>query len=119
MAVVWISPCQAQASMMEEALEILSTCVSGGPDWPYILTQLYEGGNHAPLPKDKHLGILPQGKVESPCGCISQLEVCQFLSARPQVIYPTGLNGGDQSVTLIYQDHCIVALMSPPMSIHT
>ena len=82
-ALVWISPHQAQASTMEEALEILSTCISHGPDWPYILTQLYEGTNYMPLPKDKHLGILPQGKVESPCGWISQLEVCQLLSTRP------------------------------------
>ena len=65
-ALMWISPHQAQASMMEEALGILSTCISSGPDWLYILTQLYEGTNHAPLPKDKHLGILPQGKVEKP-----------------------------------------------------
>ena len=100
MALVWISPHQAQASMMVEALEILSTCTSSGPNWPYILTQLYEGTNHVPLPKDKHLGILPQGKVESPCGQISQLEVCQLLSARLQVVYPVGLNGGDQSVTI-------------------
>ena len=100
MALVWISPHQAQASMMEEALEILSTCISSGPDWPYVLTQLYEGTNHAPLPKDKHLGILPQGKVESPCGQISQLEVHQLLSAGPQVVYLMGLNGGNQSVTI-------------------
>ena len=85
---------------MAEALEILSTCTSSGPDWPYILTQLYEGTNHVPLPKDKHLSILPQGKAESPCGQISQLEVCQLLSARLQVIYPVGLNGGNQSVTI-------------------
>ena len=97
---VWISPHQAQASVMEEALEILSTCISSGPDWPYVLTQLYEGINHAPLPKDKHFGILPQGKAESPCGWISQLEVHQLLSAGLQVIYPMGLNGGDQSVTI-------------------
>ena len=31
-ALVWISPHQAQASMMEEALGILSTCISSGPD---------------------------------------------------------------------------------------
>ena len=99
-ALVWISPHQAQASTMEEALEILTTCISSGPNWPYVLTQLYEGTNHAPLPKDKHLGILPQGKAESPCGWISQLEVCQLLSARLRVIYPMGLNGGDQSVTI-------------------
>ena len=100
MALVWISPHQAQASMMAEALEILSTCTSSGPDWPYVLTQLYEGTNHAPFPKDKHLGILPQGKVESPCGWISQLEVHQLLSTRLQVIYPVGLNGGNQPVTI-------------------
>ena len=83
MALVWISPHQARASTMAEALEILSTCASSGPDWPYILTQLYEGTNHVPLPKDKHLGVLSQGKAESPCGWIRQLEVCQLLSARP------------------------------------
>ena len=100
MAIVWISPHQAWASTLEEALEILSTCVSSGPDWLYVLTQLYEGTNHVPLPKDKHLSILLQGKVESPCGQISQLKVHQLLSARPWVVYPMGLNRGDQSVTI-------------------
>ena len=99
-ALVWISPHQARASTMEEALGILATCISSGPNWPYVLTQLYEGANHAPLPKDKHLSILPQGKAESPCGQISQLKVHQLLSAGPQVIYLVGLNGGDQSVTI-------------------
>ena len=98
MALVWISPHQAQASMMVEALEILSTCAPSGPDWPYILIQLYEGTNHVPLPKDKHLGILSQ--AESSCGWIGQLEVCQLLSTGLQVIYPVGLNGCDQSVTM-------------------
>ena len=100
MALVWISPHQAQASMMEEALEILCTWISSGPDWPYILTQLYEGTNHATLPKDKHLGILPQWKAESPCGQISQLEVHQLLSTRLRVVYPMGLNRGNKSVTI-------------------
>ena len=99
-ALVWISPHQAQASTMEEALGILSTCIASGPNWPYVLTQLYEGTNHVPLPKDKHHGILPQGKVESPCGWISQLKVWQLLSARPWVVYPMDLNGGNQSVTI-------------------
>ena len=99
-ALMWISPHQAWESMMEEALGILSTCISSGPNWLYVFTQLYEGTNHAPLPKDKHLSILPQGKVESPCGQISQLEVHQLLSARPRVIYLVGLNGGNQSVTI-------------------
>ena len=100
MALVWISPHQAWASIMTEALEILSTCTSSGPNWPYVLTQLYEDTNHVPLPKDKHLSVLPQGKAESPCGQISQLEVCQLLSAGLQVIYLVGLNRGDQSVTI-------------------
>ena len=37
---------------------------------------------------------------ESPYGQISQLEVCQLLSAGPRVIYLVGLNGGDQLVTI-------------------
>ena len=86
---------------MEEALETLSTCFSSGPDWPYILAQSYKGSNHMPLPKDKHLGILLQIKAEeSPYGQISQLAVCQLLSARPRVIYPVGLNGSNQPVII-------------------
>ena len=75
LALVWISPHQAWASMTEEALGILSTCTSNGLNWPYVFIQLYEGANHVPLPKDKHLGILSQGNVESPCRQVSQLEV--------------------------------------------
>ena len=101
LVLVWISPHQVQASTMEEAVGTLSACISSRPDWPYVLAQLYEGSYHTPLPKGKHLGILPQGKVEeSPYGWISQLEVCQLLSTRPQVIYPVGLNRGDQPVTI-------------------
>ena len=49
----------------------------------------------------KHLGILPQGKVEeSPSGWISQLKVHQLLSTGPWVIYPVGLNGCDQPVII-------------------
>ena len=33
-------------------------------------------------------------------GRISQLKVHQLLSTRPRVIYPVGLNGGDQPVTI-------------------
>ena len=100
MASVWISPHQATTSKMGEALGFLSALTSEGSTWPYVFTQLYEGANHTPLPKGKHLSIMPEGKAESPCGQISQLEVCQLLSAGPQVIYPVGLNRGDQSVTI-------------------
>ena len=34
----------------------------------------------------------------TPCGQISQLEVCQLLIAGPQIIYPIGLNGHDEAI---------------------
>ena len=86
---------------MEEAVGTLSAYISSGPNWLFALTQLYEGSSHTPLPKGKHLGILPQGKAEeSPFGQISQLKVCQLLSAGPQVVYPVGLNGNDKPVMI-------------------
>ena len=100
MALVWISPLQARVSSMVEALEILSSLTSEGSDWPYILIQLYEGANHMPLPKDKHLCVLPQEKAESPSGQISQLKICWLLSARPLVVFPIELSRGNQSVTI-------------------
>ena len=48
--------------------------------------------------KPRHLA---QGKAEeSPYGQISQLKVHQLLSAGPQVVYPVGLNGCNQSVII-------------------
>ena len=93
-SLVWVNPHQTRTSTMEEAVEKLAACPSSGTDWPYVLAQLYEGSSHVPLPKGKHLGILPQGKAEeTSCGWISQLDVCQLHSAGPQVVYPSGLNG--------------------------
>ena len=104
----WVSPEQARASTMEEAVERLAACPSSGTDWPYALVQLYEGSGHAPLPKGKHLGILPQGKVEeTSCGRISQLDICQLLSTSPQVVYPLGLNRHDEP---------IITTLSEPLS---
>ena len=98
-SLVWVNLNQVRAATMEEAVEKLTACPSSGTNWPYTLAQLHEGPCHAPLPKDKHLGILTQGKVEeTPCGWISQLKVCQLLATSPQVIYPIGLNGHDESV---------------------
>ena len=79
---------------MEEVVWKLTAWISSGPYWPYALVQLHEGMCHAPLPKEGHLGILPQrGSEATPCGQISQLEVCQLLIASTQVVYPIGLNG--------------------------
>ena len=100
MALVWISPLQARMSSMVKALEILSSLTSEGSDWLYLILQLYEGANHMPLPRDKHICVLPQGKVESPSGQISQLKICWLVSAGPLVVFPIGLNGGDQLVTV-------------------
>ena len=100
MALVWISPLQARVSLMVEALEILSSLTSEGSDWPYIFLQLYEGTNHMPLPKDKHICILPQEKAESLSGWISQLKICQLLSAGLLVVFPIELNWGNQSETI-------------------
>ena len=101
-SLVWINPNQVRASTMEEEVGTLSAYISSRPNWPYALAQQYEGSSHTPLPKDKHLGILPQGKAEeSPYGQISQLKVCQLLSARPRVVHPVGLNGGGKPVMVI------------------
>ena len=88
MALVWISPLQARVSLMVEALEILSSLTSEVSDWPYVLLQLYEGANHMPLPKDKHLCVLPQEKAESPSGWVSQLKICWPLSVGHQLSSP-------------------------------
>ena len=100
LAIVWINSHQARMSSMGEALELLSSLTSEGSDWPYILFQLYEGANHTPLPKDRHVCVLPQGEVRSPSGWISQLKICRLLSNGPLVVFPTELNRGNQSVTV-------------------
>ena len=84
---------------MEEMVGKLTTWVSSGPNWPYALVQLHKGTHHAPLMKEGHLGILPQrGAETTPCGQISQLEVCQLLISGPQVAYPIWLNGCEEPI---------------------
>ena len=100
MAIVWIDSCQARMVLMGEALEMLSSLTPEGSDWPYVLIQSYKGANHTPLPKDRHVCVLPQGEAGSPSGWISQLKVCQLLSTRPSVVFPMELNGGNQSVII-------------------
>ena len=91
---IWVKPGQARAHSMEEAVGNLIAWVFSGPNWPYALVWLHEDTHHAPLPKQGHLGILPQrGAETTTCGRISQLEVCQLLASSPQVAYPIGLNG--------------------------
>ena len=96
---IWVNPCQARVCSMEEVVRELTAWVSSGPNWPYALVQLHEDTHHAPLPKEGHLGILPQRGAEmTACGRISQLEVCQLLISGLQVAYPIGLNGHEEPV---------------------
>ena len=89
-----VRPSQARVPSMEEAVGKLTAWISSGPNWPYTLVQLHKGTCHVPLPKEGHLGILPQRGVEvTPCRWTSQLEVCQLLITGTQVTYPIGQNG--------------------------
>ena len=97
LSTIWINPCQARVHSMEERVGNLTAWVSSGPDWPYALVQLHEDTCHVPIPKEGHLGILPQRGTEmTACGRISQLEVCQLLISSQQVAYPIGLNGHEE-----------------------
>ena len=98
---IWVNPCQARVCSMEEAVRELTSWVSSGPDWPYTLVQLNEDTHHVSLPKEGHLGILPQGDADmTACRRISQLEVCQLLTSGLQVAYPVGLNGHKDPVII-------------------
>ena len=84
---------------MEEAVRELTTWVSSGSNCPYALVQLHKDTHHVPLPKEGHLGSLPQGGDEmTVCRRISQLEACQLLVSSPQVAYPIELNGCEEPI---------------------
>ena len=61
-SIVWANPNQVSAASMEEVVE--SACTCSWTHWPYALARLHEGTHHMPLPKDRHLGMLPQRGVE-------------------------------------------------------
>ena len=94
LSTVWMNPCQARVPSMEEAVRELTTWVFSGPNWPYALVWLNEDTHHVPLPKEWHLGVLPEGGTDSTtCRRISQLEVCQLCISGLQAAYLVGLNG--------------------------
>ena len=64
LSTIWVNPCQARVCCMEEAVRELTAWVSSGPNWPYALVGLHKDTCHAPFPKERHLGILPQGGAE-------------------------------------------------------
>ena len=96
---IWVNPCQARVHSMEEAVRNLTAWVSSGPNWPYTLVWLHKGICHVPLPKEGHLGILPQRGAEmTACRRISQLEVHQLVISGWQVAYPIWLNGCEEPI---------------------
>ena len=83
LSTIWVNPCLARVPSMEKAVKELTAWVSSEPNWPYALVQLNKDTCHVPLPKEGHLGILPEGGTDSTtCRRISQLEVCQLLICR-------------------------------------
>ena len=53
-----------------------------------VLVQLNGDTCHVPLPRERHLGVLPEGDTNrTTCRRIRQLEVCQLLQLDLQVIY--------------------------------
>ena len=100
MATVWVSWLQARASLMVEALEMLSSLTYKGSDWPYILIQLYEVPTICPSQKTDIFVSCPRRRLERPSGWISKLKIHWLLTAGPSVVFPMELNGDDQSVTI-------------------
>ena len=93
-SMVWVNPHQARVPTVEEAVKQLTALVSSGPNWPYALMWFDWDINHAPLPREGHLSVLPEGDASrTACGRVSQLEVHQLLHSDSQIIYPLGLNG--------------------------
>ena len=94
LSMIWVYPCQARVSTVEEVVKHLTTLISTRPDWPYALVQLNGDICHMPLPREGHLSVLVEGGTSSAtCRRVSQLKVHQLLSLGSQVICPVGFNG--------------------------
>ena len=99
LSTIWVNPCQARVCSMEEVVRELTTWVSSGPNWPYTLVWLNKDTCHAPISKEGHLGVLPQGGTDmTACSRFSQLHVCQLLASGLQVAYPVGLHGWEDPI---------------------
>ena len=91
---VWVHPCQALLSSLEEAAKKLTILINTGDDWPYAFLQFCEDSQHVPLSDTGHISIIVGGALSrSTCGCLSCLEICKLLQCSREVVYPGGLNG--------------------------
>ena len=117
MALVWISRHQVQASTMEEAVGTLFACISSRPDWPYVLAWLYEGSNHTPLPKDKHLGVLPRERWRRALmgGLANSKSASSYLLGHESSIQWAQM-GATSQLPSFCQNCCIVVPASLPMN---
>ena len=88
------APIRPGFPLWRKQLGELTALASSGPDWPYTLVWLNKDTHHAPVPKEGHLGSLPEGGTNrTACRRMSQVEVHQLLWLDSQVVYPVGLNG--------------------------
>ena len=87
LAMVWVNPCQARVSTIDDAARQLSQLSSTGPNWPYALVWLNGDACQVPLPTEGHLSVVMEGNTSNVlCGKICQLEVCQLLGLGSQVV---------------------------------
>ena len=99
LTMVWAHPYQAHLSSMDEVVKKLTLLVNSSNNWTYTFVQLNEDAQHVPLPKEGHLGAMIDGMPSrNMCGHLHKLEVCQLLQCEGRVVYPKGLNGGQEPV---------------------
>ena len=94
LSTVWVNPCQARVSSMEEAVGKLTTWASSGPNCPYALVCSYMRApamHHSPR-RGTWASYPREGWRQLPVGQSANWKVCQLLITSPQVIYPIGLN---------------------------
>ena len=94
LAMVWVHPCQARVSTIDDAVRKLILLASAGPNWPYPFAWFNGDAPHVPLPKEGHFSAMTEWMPSNiPCRRIYQLEVHQVLHSEAQLVYPEGLNG--------------------------
>ena len=92
--VVWVHPCLARVSTIDDTARKLILLSSPRPNWPYTFVWFNGDACHVPLPKEGHLSAMTEGTPSNiPCRRIHQLEIHQLLHSEAWVMYPERLNG--------------------------
>ena len=91
---MWVHPCPALLSSLEEAAKKLTLFINIGDDWSYAFVHLCEDSQHVPLSDTEHISIIvDSAPSRSTCRCLNCLEICKLLQYGREVVYPEGLNG--------------------------